>query len=147
MKLGVTSKREIANSFGNYFINIGPSLANKIDQSSKHTFFDYMKNWFGNSIFLEPILESEMLNVVSNLRNEHSTEYVNVSMNLVKSTISAITTPLTHICNMLLQSGSFSDQMKFAKGISLYDNKQFSNFSVSILPQFSNILRSYSIIA
>ncbi len=53
---GVTSNEKgIANSFYNYFINISLSLANKIDQSSKHTFLDYMKDRVSNAIILEPI--------------------------------------------------------------------------------------------
>ncbi len=65
---GVTSnEKEIANAFNNCFINIVSSLAKKKnDQSSKHTFLDYMKGRVNNSIFLEPILESEILNIVSN---------------------------------------------------------------------------------
>ncbi len=89
-----------------------------------------MKNQVSNSIFLEPILESEILNIVSNFRNKYSTGYDNVSMNLVKSAISPITTPLKHICNTSVQTGIFPDQMKLAKVIPLYkagDKKQFSN--------------------
>ncbi len=105
------------------------------------------KNWWQNpykpgvgDIFLEPTLESEILTSVSNFRNKYSTGYDNVSMNLVKSTISAITTPLKNVCNMSFQTGIFPDQMKLAKVIPVYktgDKKQLSDYRpISILPQF-----------
>ena len=65
-------------------------------------------------------------------------------MSLVKLVIEGISKPLTHICNLSFQTGSFPNQMKIAKVIPLYKNGSkhlFTNYRpVSLLPQFSKIL-------
>ena len=57
----------IAEEFNNYFVNIGPNLAQNIpdaDLDFKH--FLKMRN--PQSMFLDPILEHEILDIVNNLK-------------------------------------------------------------------------------
>ena len=140
----ISDKSEIANCFNNFFVNIGPSLASKIKSSSNKSFSDFMKPNICNSFFLQPTCEEEIVNITSMFKSKKSCGYDNVSMWLVKAVIQYIKVPLTHICNISLQSGLFPDKMKLAKVVPLFksgDRKEISNYRpVSVLPQFSKIL-------
>ena len=56
---------EIANSFNQYFIDIGPSLANETD--SKHYFRDYLRTPSVNQLALRSIDESKIPQVIEHI--------------------------------------------------------------------------------
>ena len=57
-----------------------------------------------NSLFLTPITEEEILNVVLNMSYETSTDCYNINMETVKKCIEVIVKPLTNIFkNLLIQ--------------------------------------------
>lgn len=73
-----------------------------------------------------------------------SMDCLDINMRLIKTIIDNILKPLTHICNVSLQTGTFPDKMKIAKVFPLFKNWSkyiFTNYRpVSLLPQFSKIL-------
>jgi hypothetical protein len=71
-------------------------------------------------MFLERVEEKEILDIVKNCKNKQSTDLNDIDMSLVKLVIEGISKPLTHICNLSFQTGSFPNQMKIAKVIPLY---------------------------
>lgn len=80
---------------------------------------------------------------VRKCKNQTSTDYNDTDMSTVKSVIEGIVKPLTYICNLSFQSGTFPDKMKVAKVIPLFkigDRHHFTNYRpVSLLHQFSKI--------
>ena len=133
----------IANLFNDFFVNVGPSLAKNIPTVNK-SFIDYMPKVINTSLFLNPTDENEIINIVMAAKNKYSCGIDNISMNLVKSIIGYIVSPLMHIFNLSLHSGLFPDKMKIACVIPLYkagDDQEVSNYRpVSLLPQFSKLL-------
>ena len=95
-------------------------------------------------MFLEPVVDSEILEIVKTLKSKTSNDYEGFSMNLIKDIIGVVVKPFTILCNWSLTSGIFPEKLKTAKVIPLFksgDKHLFSNYrSVSILPQFSKIL-------
>ena len=89
-----------------------------------------------NSLYLEPVYEQEVLNLISSLKSS-SAGNDNISATLLKLCSPSITPPLTHICNLSLQEGAFPDEMKIANVIPLFksENPQmFNNYRpVSVL--------------
>ena len=61
-------------------------------------------------------------------------------MTIIKKVIEGIAKPLTHVCNLSLQTGKFPSKMKIAEVIPLYktgDRHRFTNYRpVSSLSQF-----------
>ena len=55
----VSDPETIANKFNEYFVNVGVSLANKIPENSGE-FCSYLNRSNVNSIFLNPVTESEV---------------------------------------------------------------------------------------
>uniref|UniRef100_A0A8C6SQ40 Reverse transcriptase domain-containing protein n=1 Tax=Neogobius melanostomus TaxID=47308 RepID=A0A8C6SQ40_9GOBI len=95
-------------------------------------------------MFLKPVEEKEILDIVKGCKNKTSTDYHDMDMKTLKTVIESISKPLTYICNLSLQTGQFPDGMKVAKVIPLFkagDKHLFTNYRpVSLLPQFSKIL-------
>ena len=141
----ITGDENIANGFNNYFVNVGPSLANKIPATDTH-FSQYLSDSTNvkNSLFLNPVTVVEILQIVANVKPKKSKGHDELGMCLIKKLIPYIVVPLKHIFNLSLLNGVFPDSMKIARVIPLFktgNTKEFSNYRpISLLPQFSKIL-------
>ena len=51
---------QIANKFNEYFVKVGPKLAEKFNNNTNSTFQQFLTNKTPNSMFLEPISEIEI---------------------------------------------------------------------------------------
>ena len=72
----ITDLKEIANSFNEYFSNIGPSLSEKIDMSGNDmTYNDYLTNPVHSRFSFSPVSEKETLNIISKLKNKKKLRY------------------------------------------------------------------------
>ena len=123
---------------------MGPKLACEIQKPNNVRVGDYLPNPNINTMFLEPVNYSEIVNLVNAWGNKTSLDCHNFSMSLIKKVIVPIAKPLVHIFNLSFRSGKFPDLMKIAKVIPLFKsgkNNTFTNYRpVSLLPQFSKIL-------
>ena len=139
----ISDPLEIANKFCEYFTNIGPNLASCIPNSTR-SYQSYLHGNFSNSLFLYPSTEHEILEICSSFRSGTAAGLDNVTMNVIKETASLICSPIVHIFNLSLSSGSVPDQMKCARVIPLFKSgltSLFTNYRpVSVLPAFSKIL-------
>ena len=96
----ITDDHMIANSFNNFFVNVGSELANRIP-SSPISPSRYMKNQIVNSIFLETVSPEELLQVIKCLKHS-AVGYDELDAQHIKSSSSIISQPLLHICNLSL---------------------------------------------
>ena len=141
----ITGNENIANGFNTYFVNVGQSLADSIPATDTH-FSQYLSDSTNvkNSLFLNPVTEDEIVQVVAQLKPKKSKGHDELDMCLIKKLIPYIVVPLKHIFNLSLLSGVFPDSMKIARVIPLFktgNTKEFSNYRpISLLPQFSKIL-------
>ena len=72
---------EIANKFNEYFINVGPKLADKIINTTNTTFNNYLDN--KNSMFLDPITEFELETELRNMKQNKCPGYDNITTKTV----------------------------------------------------------------
>ena len=56
----IEDPKVIANKFNEYFINIGPNLANKIQCKENDSFEKYLTGSYHSSMFFDPITENEL---------------------------------------------------------------------------------------
>ncbi len=63
----VNDPHKIANNFNDYFINVGPNLANKIKHNDNNNFKKYLKGSYQSSFFLNPITENELKSKLKNM--------------------------------------------------------------------------------
>ena len=140
----IENRQDIANGFNDFFINIGPKLASTIPNVNDRHFLDYISNFVTRTIFLKPVTEIEVLDIVYSFKAKYSCGFDNISMYVIKNVIGSIVKPLVYICNLSLQTGVFPNDMKVAKIIPIHkadDNNIFCNYRpISLLSQFSKIL-------
>ena len=141
----IANKSEIANGFNIFFVAVGPKLASTIKQDNNNVnIFDFMGDSITNSMFLEGVVEQEIIDTVNNCVNKTSCDYFGMNMALLKRIITCIIKPFTYICNRSFTEGTFPEQMKTAKVIPLFKSGEKTNFTnyrpVSLLPQFSKVL-------
>ena len=71
----------IANAFNEFFTNIGPALASKI-KLSDGKYDNYMGNSIKSSIFLNPVTELEIINIVNSAKTKYFKGFDDISMAL-----------------------------------------------------------------
>ena len=137
-----TDKGLIAEGFNSFFINVGPTLANKIPPTNISPTAN-LKNRNINSMFVEPVTEKEIEDIIKNLKIS-SAGWDAISASAVKKSYSSVLSPLSFVMNLSITCGVFPNELKLARVIPLFkagDVTSFSNYRpVSVLPLFSKIL-------
>ena len=94
------------------------------------------------SMFVSPVTQIEILNVISNLK-ESSAGHDEIPSKLLKRTCHLLIEPLLHVINLSLLNGVFPDELKIAQVLPLFksgDKSIINNYRpVSILSVFSKI--------
>ena len=140
----IKDKKSIANGFNKFFVNVGPNLAKNIQRPVNMSVTDFLPDPNMNTMFLDPVTDLEVFEVVNKFSNKTSLDCHGFSMTLVKQIITNIVKPITYICNMSFELGVFPDLMKVAKVLPIFKsglNNVYTNYRpVSLLPQLSKIL-------
>ena len=105
----VTGNIDIANGFNRSFSNIGPALARNIPNGNTN-FSNYLNQKVEESIFLNPVTDEEIIEIVKDAKTKYSKYHDSIDMSLVKLVIPHIVKPLKHIFNISLQKGVFPDR-------------------------------------
>jgi hypothetical protein len=141
----VTDKTEIAEAFNNYFSKIGETTSQSVPKSKKN-YVDFLKNPLTNSMFLEPIDTSHVIEAANKLKPKFSTGHDDISTKLLKETIHIIKSPITHIINKSFNTGIFPEKLKIAKVIPIYktsNKNELKNYRpISLLPAFSKLFEN-----
>src|SRR6218665_1961291 len=136
----------IAEAFNHYFSNLGPALARAINRGS-NTPTDYLKNRTIQSIFLNPVTPSEIIDIIALMNNSYSKGYDDISMVVIKQCSVEVSSILSDVFNLSLAQGIFHDQLKIAKVIPIFKSGNKSNVAnyrpISLLSPFSKILENF----
>ena len=139
----ITDKLQAAEGFNTYFSKIGEQTSESVRQSNK-SFRDYMPRSVSNSMFIEPVLLSEVLLIANKLKPKLSYGHDDISTKLLKQTIYNIILPITHIINRSFDTDIVPNEMKIAKVIPIYkssDPSLLKNYRpVSLLTAFSKLI-------
>ena len=66
----ITDDREISNSFNDYFINVGQTLAKDIKCNTDVDYKRFMEDPISKSIYLKPVTEDGILKIVSKFKKQ-----------------------------------------------------------------------------
>ena len=116
----------ISNSFNNYFIHVGPRLAQQIQSHINPLNYanDTMK-----SMFIPYISEYEITETVKSLKNS-SAGWDIIPASIAKQCLKHYMKPLTYLINSSFESGTFPEELKLAKVIPI-----FGPLNVLLLPE------------
>ena len=133
----VTDKSQIALNFNNFYVNIGRQLSSEIPTNSGDP-LSYIKSAVPDSMFLESVDESEIINICKNMK-DCSSGWDQILPRVVKSTYQNLIVP-----NLSIINGVVPIELKVAKVVPIYksdDRRLINNYRpVSVLQCFSKIL-------
>lgn len=136
----VFENKEIANEFNEFFVNVGPNMATKFTQPLPNS--STARTQIQDSIFLTPTNETEILELISKLKNKAS-GIDNISTQILKVISKNIAKPLVHILNLCIEKSIFPDAFKKAEVIPIYKsgeaNKTTNYRPISLISNFAKI--------
>ena len=138
----IFDQKTIANSFNEYFVNIGPKLACEIPQSQR-SFEMYLKG--SDSCFEEVTLsDEEVKTAFFSLKGGKIPGFDEINYDAVKQNFSSLLVPLKYIFDSSLKSDTFPEKMKIARVIPVFKSGATSLMTnyrpISALPYFSKML-------
>ena len=147
----VTNQNKIANMFNNYFLSIAVTLTsgnNKHTNIKEPNPISYLLNSFHQpfpKMKWDYASTYEIGQIIKSLKSKNSSGYDEISTRILKLSAPYILSPLTHICNRILNTGIFPDRLKYAiikpilkKG---GDDQNISNYRpISLLTAFSKVI-------
>ena len=137
------SALDIANGFNDFFVNIGPKLAQSIPQSDKD-YNDFMKDPIRQDFVFANVTHDIIYDALKRLQPKKSVGLDGISMAMLKEIIPCIIIPVTYLFNLSFKTGYIPDDYKCAKVIPIHksgDMSKFDNYRpISILPAFSKLL-------
>jgi hypothetical protein len=140
--LEITNKCEIAETFNNFFINIGKNISDSIKTNKNPN--NYMPEIKPNSMYLTPTDPLNVINIAKSLRPKTSSGFDNISTKLMLQIIDKVAVHFTHIVNLSFLNGVAPKQMKVAKVIPIHKAGNPLNVNnyrpISLLPAFSKLL-------
>lgn len=132
----IKAAESVLNNINDHFINVCPRVANDSHNLSNI-------NFNANSLFLHPINQEEVFEVIRSLRNTPSVGHDEVPVKLIKHIAPYITEPLCYIINICFQTGVFPEDLKCARIKPVFKKGDKSNISnyrpIAILNNFSKI--------
>jgi len=105
----VLGSKNIAETFNQYFFNVGVKLADKIEPSTinRNTF---LTGEFKNSLYVYLTHAGEVISVCNMLKNKSGSRYDNIVSWIAKTTIDTVVEPLTEIINCSLETVTVPDE-------------------------------------
>ena len=100
----VTNPYDIANHFNNYLIQLSNSNNDNIQNTNK--------NRTNNTIFLTPIEDIEIVNIIISLNNTSSVGYDGITTDILKKCVVSIVPVLGYLINLSFQEGNFPSRLK-----------------------------------
>ena len=144
----VTNKREICERYNEFFTNIGPKLAEKIETGNKKRFDAYLKQRVLTTFSFSLVDDKSIITCISSLASKDSTGHDGISLKLLKFLSPVLTKPLSLIINQSLVSGIFPTKLKIAKvlpffkkdDVTLMDNYRPISLLTSISKLFEKVV-------
>ena len=115
-----TDPKIIANTFNDFFSEIGEKLASKFSNQNSSEFKNYLGSPIPHSIFLYSITEAEIINVISKLKTSNSTGYDGYNTKFIKLSASLLAPALVKIFNLSINTGVYPNSLKIAKVIPIF---------------------------
>ena len=142
----ITDPQAIAEEFNKFFVSVGKRMAAKISAHDKPP--DTQSNLnkikkISNSIFLSPCTPQEVFNLITKLKDRKALRTIDIETRFIKLANPVISTFLSNLFNVCLNTGVYPDSLKIAEVIPIFKkgcSTQTTNYRpISLLCQFNKI--------
>ena len=118
----ISDQTEIANTFYDFFMNIGPNLTKNVIQKeqSNISYRKYINASILSSLNFQLIDDESLRKTFNSLHTKSSCGYDGISTRLLKFLAPVLISPLRLIINQSLITGIYPDKLKTVKVIPLY---------------------------
>ena len=138
----ITDKQIIANRFNSFFTNIGPQLAQNIEDNSSKHFSDFLIDKPDCTYNFQEVDENTIVKIIDKFPCKTSSGPDSISMKYMKNLIAL---PISVMVNQMLTTGIFPDRLKLAKVKPIFkkdDKNSFTNYRpISLLPSILKNLK------
>ena len=110
----LTNNEHIAESFNNYFSNIGPNLASKIGTTDDN-FISYIKNTKSEFAAFHPTTLGSVYNLLSGLSSNKATGIDKISSKMIKIVAPVISDSFTYIFYQSIAQSFFPAEWKITR--------------------------------
>ena len=140
--VNITNPTKIANTFNNFFVNVGPNCEKKIPKSYKNP-LSYMGRPNPNQFFLNPTTPEEISNIIVNLDSKKSSGPSIIPTKLLKIANPLLCRQISLIINTSFTNGIFPDSVKIANVVPIHkkgSTLDINNYRpISLLSVFSKV--------
>ena len=142
----ITDPQAIAEELNKFFVSVGKRMAAKISAHDKPP--DTQSNLnkikkISNSIFLSPCTPQEVFNLITKLKDRKAHRTIDIETRFIKLANPVISTFLSNLFNVCLNTGVYPDSLKIAEVIPIFKKgcpTQTINYRpISLLCQFNKI--------
>ena len=135
-----TNNADIADQFNKHFINVGPLLASKIENSNENP-LQYITSSPASSFVMFPVTEPEVSTLFKNLDANKSS--IDIPNKLIKLAADPLSVLFTQIYNQSIETGIVPNVMKVSRVTPVYKNGDVTNTGnyrpISTLSPFSKV--------
>ena len=140
----VTSSNDIANTFNDFFVQVGENLAKKIvDTNDNDSYKEYLGPHRDETFFLSPVTTSEVNSLIGTLDRAKASGYDDLTVRLLVDARDYVSEPLAYILNLSFSTGIFPDKLKVARVVPIFkkgDKTAPGNYRpISVLPVISKL--------
>ena len=134
---------DIANSFNNFFVNVGPETEKTVPKVPNTTPEQFLKNRNQFEFVIAHISEEEIVDIIVALKPK-ATGHDSIPTKFLKIVADIIAVPLCRIINLSFLKGIFPETLKTSKVIALFkggSTEELNNYRpISLLPIFDKII-------
>jgi len=130
----------MAKSFNEYFSNIGPLLAKKIQKTDVNC-LSFLKGDFKNAFAIFDTTPHEIIYISNSLTNKSSAGHDNIPLDIMKFCISYIAQPISIIVNKSFDEGCVPTSLKIARVCPVFKTGDKSRITCSAVA-LSRVLRT-----
>ena len=116
----VSEPKEVATEFNNYFADIAQKIVDDRKWEGNSTFKDYWSTRNPNSLAFYQTDKDEVTKIISTFKSGKSYGPTSIPINILHLIKLEISSPLSKIINLFIETGCHPDKLKMAKVIPIY---------------------------
>jgi hypothetical protein len=136
--------REMAQCFNEFFAEIGPEIANSVEQSNIDPISFMPNNLNAPDFVINNTGQIHVIDVIKSMHSKSSIDCNGINMELIKFVSYEICVPLAHIFQLSIETGIFPERFKSSRIVPIFkqgDPTMCDNYRpIALVDSFSKIL-------